>query len=234
MSSPPSFSFSKPAMPGDAVSVSVLVEDSVAMAAKWPDIRDAYLPNLLENLRSADPSVQVRIQLVAVLASHCLSADSDGSSMAYDVLRLFSIRRLAHHGRRSGQERPRVSACRSGGRQALSGSHLTRNYRSVAPLLLRLLLTLTMLFPQTLSSATRRQNTTRHLILVAATGPQTHGLNDTTPSGFDPWDDIAIALKQVITLFLCALRPPLLITPVSAIHTAARHTQHRGGNEDVS
>ena len=73
-------------MPGDAVSVSVLVEDSVAMAAKWPDIRDAYLPNLLENLRSADPSVQVRIQLVAVLASHCLSADSDGSSMAYDVL----------------------------------------------------------------------------------------------------------------------------------------------------
>ena len=59
MTSPPSLSFSRPAMPGDAVSVLVVVEDSAAMAAKWPDIRDAYLPNLLEKLRSEDLSVQV-------------------------------------------------------------------------------------------------------------------------------------------------------------------------------
>ena len=53
---------------------------------------------------------------------------------------------------------------------------------------------------QILSAATRRQSTTRHLILVAATGPLTLGPTDATVSGFDPWDDIAIALKQVISL----------------------------------
>lgn len=62
MTSPHSFPFSNPAMPGDAVSVLVLVEDSGQMAAKWPDVRDSYLPILLENLRTADPSVQVRFQ----------------------------------------------------------------------------------------------------------------------------------------------------------------------------
>ncbi len=67
MTSPPSFSFSKPAMPGDALSVLVLVEDSAAMAAKWPDVRDSYLPKLLENLRSADPFVQVCLALRAIL-----------------------------------------------------------------------------------------------------------------------------------------------------------------------
>ena len=137
-------------MPGDAVSVSVLVEDSVAMAAKWPDIRDAYLPNLLENLRAADPSVQVRIQLAAVLASHCLFAYSDGSSMAYNVLRLSSTRH-AHLRHRSSEERPRTAARRSPwARKTLSDSHLARNYRSFAPSLFALLLALTVLSADTL------------------------------------------------------------------------------------
>ncbi|OJT09155.1 hypothetical protein TRAPUB_14365 [Trametes pubescens] len=62
MTSPHSLPFSNPAMPGDAVSVLVLVEDSGQMAVKWPDVRDSYLPILLENLRTADQSVQVRFQ----------------------------------------------------------------------------------------------------------------------------------------------------------------------------
>ena len=47
-------------MSGDAVSVLVLAEDSPAMASKWPDVRDEYLPNLLVKLRAVDPTVQVR------------------------------------------------------------------------------------------------------------------------------------------------------------------------------
>ncbi|KAI1793661.1 hypothetical protein LXA43DRAFT_1121806 [Ganoderma leucocontextum] len=157
MSSPPSFSFSKPAMPGDAVSVSVLVEDSVAMTAKWPDIRDAYLPNLLESLRAADPSVQME--------ARWLTTSSASPASAMPIVDTAQAR--------SVPELPLAAA----GAVRLSPASISHAIT-------------------TLSSATRRQNTTRHLILIAATGPQTHGLNDTTPSGFDPWDDIAIALKQ--------------------------------------
>ena len=95
-------------MPGDAVSVSVLVEDSAAMAARWPDIRDTYLPNLLEHLRAADPSVQVRFQLVGLLTSHYLPADSDGRSMAHDLLRLFSIQ-LSRYGHRPSEDCTRIT-----------------------------------------------------------------------------------------------------------------------------
>lgn len=60
MTSNPPLSFAAPAMSGDAVSVLVLAEDSPAMASKWPDVRDEYLPNLLVKLRAVDPTVQVR------------------------------------------------------------------------------------------------------------------------------------------------------------------------------
>ncbi len=51
---------------------------------------------------------------------------------------------------------------------------------------------------QILSGSLRAQSATRHFILVAATGPPTSSpMNEGTPSGFDPWDDIALVLKQV-------------------------------------
>ena len=89
MTSPHSFSFSKPAMPGDAVSVLILVEDSAQMAAKWPDVRDSYLPVLLENLRADDPSVQVR-SMPFLFSDFSLSACSlrwkhDGSRHPHHV-----------------------------------------------------------------------------------------------------------------------------------------------------
>ncbi|RPD55277.1 hypothetical protein L226DRAFT_526184 [Lentinus tigrinus ALCF2SS1-7] len=160
MTSPPSFSFSKPAMPGDAVSVLVLVEDSATMAAKWPDVRDSYLPKLLENLRSADPSVQMDARWLTTSSASAASppvvvVDAAQAQMPVDV----PLKREGCPTKFS----PAVIA----------------NAISI------------------LSSASRRQNTTRHLILVAATGPLTQGpFNDTTPSGFDAWDDIAVVLKQ--------------------------------------
>ncbi|EJF61907.1 hypothetical protein DICSQDRAFT_161239 [Dichomitus squalens LYAD-421 SS1] len=157
MTSPPSFSFSKPAMPGDAVSVTVLVEDSPAMAARWPDIRDAYLPNLLDNLRAADPSAEMEARWLTTS-----SASSAPSFPITDTAEARSVPELPLN---------------TSGIVKLSPAIITNAI-------------------STLSSTTRQQNTTRHLILVAATGPSTTGLNDATPSGFDTWDDIAMVLKQ--------------------------------------
>ena len=86
MTSPPSLAFSQPAMSGDAVSVLVLAEDSSAMASKWPDVRNAYLPNLLENLRAADPSVQVGCPPPLLPASNPCLTNPDGSYVAHDHL----------------------------------------------------------------------------------------------------------------------------------------------------
>ncbi|KAI0700243.1 hypothetical protein C8T65DRAFT_709711 [Cerioporus squamosus] len=159
MTSPPSFSFSKPAMPGDAVSVLVLVEDSAAMAAKWPDVRDSYLPKLLENLRSADPSVQMEVRWLA-------TSSAPGASPPVVIMD-------------AAQARVRGDLPLGQASTAKFSPAVLTNAISI------------------LSSASRRQNTTRHLILVAATGPLTQGpLNDATPSGFDAWDDIAVFLKQ--------------------------------------
>ena len=72
MTSPPPLAFAKPAMPGDAVSVLVLAEDSSAMASKWPDVRDSYLPNLLQSIRATNPSVQVGPSPPPSRASHPL------------------------------------------------------------------------------------------------------------------------------------------------------------------
>ncbi|GBE86049.1 hypothetical protein SCP_0805730 [Sparassis crispa] len=61
MAEQPSASFARPNMPGDPVSVMVLVEDSLTMLAKWDAIRDFYLPTLLESLRIADLTVPMRV-----------------------------------------------------------------------------------------------------------------------------------------------------------------------------
>ncbi|RDX42243.1 hypothetical protein OH76DRAFT_1363119 [Lentinus brumalis] len=159
MTSPPSFSFSKPAMPGDALSVLVLVEDSAAMAAKWPDVRDSYLPKLLENLRSADPFVQMDARWVT-------TSSAPAASPPVAIMD-------------AAQARMRGDLPLGQGSPAKLSPAIVTNAISI------------------LSSTGRRQNTTRHLILVAATGPLTQGtLNDATPSGFDAWDDIAVFLKQ--------------------------------------
>ncbi|CCM06903.1 uncharacterized protein FIBRA_09214 [Fibroporia radiculosa] len=60
-SSSPSLQFASQASPGDPVSVLILVEDSQAMAANWPDVRTYYLPKLLDSLRTADLSVPMRL-----------------------------------------------------------------------------------------------------------------------------------------------------------------------------
>ena len=61
--------FSRPAITGDAVSVLVLVEDSRAMADKWQDIRETYLPTLLGSLRLADGTVPVCVSSRALSPS---------------------------------------------------------------------------------------------------------------------------------------------------------------------
>ncbi|KAI0919612.1 hypothetical protein AcV5_001630 [Taiwanofungus camphoratus] len=61
MASVASSQFSKPTAPGDAISVLVLVEDSRAMLGKWDDVRNVYLPTLLETLRVADATVPMRV-----------------------------------------------------------------------------------------------------------------------------------------------------------------------------
>ncbi|KAI0367067.1 hypothetical protein BV20DRAFT_1090972 [Pilatotrama ljubarskyi] len=151
MASPHSFSFSKPAMPGDAVSVLVLVEDSGQMAAKWPEVRDSYLPVLLENLRAADPSVLMEARWLTTSSSS-----------------------------------PVVTALRD-----------AADCRNVPDLILGHGSS-TKISPAILADESRAMgNATRHFILVAATGPSTScAMSDATPSGFDPWDEIALVLAQ--------------------------------------
>lgn len=62
--------FSRPTNPGDPVSVVVIVEDSRAMAGKWVDVRDYYLPMLLESLRVADMTVPVCVCFQSHLCSN--------------------------------------------------------------------------------------------------------------------------------------------------------------------
>ncbi|KAI0738239.1 hypothetical protein C8Q80DRAFT_1275763 [Daedaleopsis nitida] len=161
MTSPPSISFSKPAMPGDALSVLVLVEDSDGMATKWPDVRDSYLPNLFDKLRSADPSVQMEARWLTTSSAS-----------------------------RSPPPVPIMDSA-----QARAAHDIPLGYTASAKLCPGAISNAINI----LSSASGRQSTTRHLILVAATGPLSHaqgGLSDATPSGFDSWDEIAIVLKQ--------------------------------------
>ncbi|KAI8977758.1 hypothetical protein BD414DRAFT_445776 [Trametes punicea] len=158
MTSPHSFSFSKPAMPGDAVSVLVLVEDSTQMAAKWLDVRDSYLPILLENLRTADPSVQME--------ARWLTTSSSSPVATYSIID--------------------AAQCRNVPAVTLGQSVSTK----ISPAGIHQAVSI-------LASASRGTNATRHFVLVAATGPQTSSsMTEATPSGFDPWDDIALVLKQ--------------------------------------
>jgi hypothetical protein len=49
----------KPANPGQAVAVLLLIENSGQMATRWPDLRDRVLPTLLGNVRIANQGVPV-------------------------------------------------------------------------------------------------------------------------------------------------------------------------------
>ncbi|KAI0824403.1 hypothetical protein BC628DRAFT_1322673 [Trametes gibbosa] len=158
MTSPHSFPFSQPAMPGDAVSVLVLVEDSAQMAAKWPDVRDSYLPILLENLRMADPSVQIEARWLTTSSSSPVAANTITDA----------------------------AQCRNVPSLVLGQG----NNSKISPPAIQNAIKI-------LAASMRGASATRHFILVAATGPPTSSpMNETTPSGFDPWDDIALVLKQ--------------------------------------
>ncbi|KAH9895637.1 hypothetical protein C8Q73DRAFT_643968 [Cubamyces lactineus] len=158
MTSPHSFSFSKPAMPGDAVSVLILVEDSAQMAAKWPDVRDLYLPVLLENLRADDPSVQME--------ARWLTTSSSCPVATYPIMD--------------------TAQCRNIPDLALGQGHSSK----ISPMVIHQAVSI-------LASVSRGTNSTRHFVLVAATGPPSSSpMTEATPSGFDPWDDIALVLKQ--------------------------------------
>ena len=134
MTSPPSFSFSKPAMPGDAVSVLVLVEDSAGMATKWPDVRDSYLPNLLDKLRSEDPSVQVRPVSNPPFVAHGFAFQLDGSSVAHNILASVGVAlACTHHGRCASPSDARASARTGCFRETVPNEHLERNWRTPSP-----------------------------------------------------------------------------------------------------
>ena len=200
MTSSPPDSFAAPAMSGDAVSVLVLAEDSPAMASKWPDVRDEYLPNLLVKLRAVDPTVQVRpspplrFPLLILLSPIQMEARWLTTSSASPIPPQ-SIPDTARA--RNVPELPlgRVSNSKH---SPESITHAIRVRARTCTLSLSSSLTHFQLH-QVLSSTSQRQSTTRHLVLVAATGPLTQGTHtDATPSGFDPWDEIALVLKQVI------------------------------------
>ncbi|KAH9847766.1 hypothetical protein C2E23DRAFT_488356 [Lenzites betulinus] len=158
MTSPHSFPFSKPAMTGDALSVLVLVEDSAQMAAKWPDVRDSYLPILLENLRTADQSVQIE--------ARWLTASSPSPVASYPIMDAAQCRNVPDLVLGQGP------SCK------------------ISPPAIQNAIKI-------LGASMRGVSATRHFILVAATGPPTSSpMNEATPSGFDPWDDIALVLKQ--------------------------------------
>ncbi|KAI0668166.1 hypothetical protein C8Q78DRAFT_1048843 [Trametes maxima] len=158
MTTPHSFSFSNPAMPGDAVSVLVLVENSGQMVAKWPEVRDSYLPILLENLRSADPSVQME--------ARWLTTSSPSPVATYRIMD--------------------ATQCRNVPELILGQDVVTKISPAGIDHAIKIL-----------SGASRGTNATRHLVLVAATGPSTSSpMSEATPSGFDSWDEIALFLQQ--------------------------------------
>ncbi|KAI0631385.1 hypothetical protein C8Q77DRAFT_1218892 [Trametes polyzona] len=158
MASPHAFSFAVPAMPGDALALLVLVEDSAQMAAKWPDVRDSYLPLLLEHLRAADPSVQIEARWLTTSSSFPVALHAIA-----DPVHCRTVPDLAlGHG-------PDVKISPAAIQNAI----------------------------QILASSLRGTSATRHFVLVAATGPLASSpMSEATPSGFDPWDDIALVLKQ--------------------------------------
>ena len=59
----------KPVVPGEAVAILVLIENSQAMVQAWSDLRDHHLPTLLGTMRLANPAVPVRPH-VAVHQQH--------------------------------------------------------------------------------------------------------------------------------------------------------------------
>ncbi|KAI0354510.1 hypothetical protein OH77DRAFT_506346 [Trametes cingulata] len=192
MTSPHSFSFSKPAMPGDAVSVLVLVEDSGPMAAKWPEVRDSYLPVLLENLRAADPSVLMEARWLTTSASSPVATSIGDAADCRNVPDL-----ILGQGTSS-----KISP---------AAIHNAINILAMASRALG--------------------NATRHFILVAATGPSTSSpMSDATPSGFDPWDDIALVLAQQYIRLHVILN---IGAEMRTYHELFKRSLHRQSNLEV-
>ncbi|KAH9856311.1 hypothetical protein C2E23DRAFT_944275 [Lenzites betulinus] len=151
-------------MPGDAlfvpvlVLVLVLVEDSAQMAARWPDVRDSYLPILLENLRTAHPSVQIE--------ARWLTTSSTSPVATYSIMDAAQCRNVP---------------------VLVLGQVPSRK---ISPPAIQNAIKI-------LGASRRGVNVIRHFILVAATGPSMSSpIHEATPSGFDPWNDIALILKQ--------------------------------------
>jgi hypothetical protein len=60
MSAPPPPGLFKPAQQGHSLAILVLIENSATMMARWPDLRDHYLPTLLGTVRKVNPVALVR------------------------------------------------------------------------------------------------------------------------------------------------------------------------------
>jgi hypothetical protein len=60
MSASPPPGLFKPPQQGHSLATLVLIENSVAMVDRWPDLRDHYLPTLLGTVRKVNPVVPVR------------------------------------------------------------------------------------------------------------------------------------------------------------------------------
>ena len=203
------------------------------MAAKWPDVRDSYLPNLFENLRSADLAVQVCLPPRAHNNLSLSSPDTDGSSLAYLLLSsVSSTLARPHHGRRPStpcaRPRPRTDwSC-----EIVPGSHKQRNKRNApsptAPSRLYSPRHPDTLFGQRAAkhheasrpcscnwSADCRRPQRRHTIRLRLMG------RDCLVSQAG---DCSCASRRMAVF---------LITGPTAIYSAPCHSQHRSGNEDV-
>jgi hypothetical protein len=75
----------KPVIPGQAVAVLFLIENSGPMAPRWPDLRDRVLPTILVNIRLANRGVPVCSQFVIALSlytNHVLDSGTHAGQFA--------------------------------------------------------------------------------------------------------------------------------------------------------
>jgi hypothetical protein len=57
----------RPVSPGLPVTTLLLIENSVEMASIWPGLQHHYLPNVLGNIRAANPIVPVSVMFTLSL-----------------------------------------------------------------------------------------------------------------------------------------------------------------------
>ena len=96
MSASPPPGLFKPAQQGHSLATLVLIENSPAMVARWPDLRDHHLPTLLGTVRKVNPVVPVRyntplhsrLPIKRPYLSTSLFVTADSGSLAYQLSRL--------------------------------------------------------------------------------------------------------------------------------------------------